>query len=115
MTTGNYVAHRIVWKMVTGKEPPPNIDHKNGDGYDNSWANLRVADQTKQNWNRRIPKSNASGHKGVSRDHNSWKATISVNKKPRHLGCFSSADDAAAAYNAAARELHGEFYREARL
>lgn len=107
---GIYVAHRIVWKWVTGNEPPANIDHKNCDGYDNHWANLREATQTKQNWNKGLAKNNTSGYRGVIRDRGKWRAVIQINRTQRHLGNFSTAREAAAAYEAVARNLHGEFY-----
>jgi hypothetical protein len=106
-----YAAHRIVWKLVTGNEPPANIDHKNGDSIDNRWVNLRAADQTKQNWNKRLQKNNTSGYRGVSRDRNRWRAFICVDGIQRAIGNFRTVKEAAAAYEIAARQLHGEFYR----
>jgi len=106
----SYEAHRIVWKWVTGNEPPANIDHKNCDGYDNRWVNLREATQTKQNWNKGLARNNLSGYRGVSRDRGKWRATIMINRTQRHLGIFSTAKKAAAAYEIVARNLHGEFY-----
>lgn len=35
-----YGAHRLIWKMMTGEEPPRVIDHKSGDPWDNRWKNL---------------------------------------------------------------------------
>jgi len=105
-----YTVHRVVWKWATGKEPPANIDHKNRDGYDNRLSNLREANQTKQNWNKGLQKNNPSGYRGVSRDRGKWRATIQANGIQRHLGTFSTAREAAAAYEAVARDLHGEFY-----
>jgi hypothetical protein len=106
-----YTGHRIAWKWVTGEEPPTNIDHKNRDGNDNRLANLREADQTKQNWNKHLQKNNSSGYRGVSRDRDKWRAIIQINRTQHHLGTFLTAEAAAAAYDAVARNLYGEFYR----
>ena len=38
-----FKVHRIIWKMVTGKEPVTIIDHRNTVRTDNRWANLREA------------------------------------------------------------------------
>jgi len=35
------MAHRVIWKMVTGEEPA-GIWHLNGDGTDNRWSNLKA-------------------------------------------------------------------------
>lgn len=47
-------AHRVIWKMVTGREPAI-IDHKNGNGLDNRWENLRevTAQENAKNMARR--------------------------------------------------------------
>src|SRR6266576_3803019 len=34
-----FQAHRIIWKWMTGREPPPHLDHINWDGTDNRWSN----------------------------------------------------------------------------
>ena len=48
-----YLAHRIIWMMVTGEDPGKlSIDHKNRNNTDNRWENLRLATQEQQNLNR---------------------------------------------------------------
>lgn len=38
----SYYAHRVIWKLVTGQEPPT-VDHKNRKRADNRLVNLRGA------------------------------------------------------------------------
>lgn len=87
-------------------------DHRNGDGLDNRRSNLREATAGENGRNRRIDRDNTSGFKGVcwhKRDRR-WQASIRVGgRSPRHLGYFPTPEEAARAYDAAARELHGEF------
>mgnify|MGYP001584845118 FL=1 len=63
--------------------------------------------------NQQIHKNNSIGYKGVRWDKKSKKfyAEISKSKIKYWLGFFHSKEEAAFAYNKAAKELHGEFAR----
>jgi hypothetical protein len=52
---------------------------------------------------------NTSGLKGASRSRGRWQAQIQHHGKNIHLGRFDSAEEAHAAYVAAAQRLAGEF------
>ena len=54
------------------------------------------------------PKTNATGLKGVKRSLNKWIARIQIDGKRKHLGTFETADQAAMAYQNAAKELASE-------
>jgi hypothetical protein len=49
---------------------------------------------------------NKVGLLGVSAAGNRWRATIVVNGKQKHLGCFATPEEAHTAYLAAKREWH---------
>ena len=86
-------------------------DHINGNGLDNRRSNLREATPAQNGQNRRRGLDNRSGFKGVSwnaRDRK-WQAHIRVNGPQRSLGYYETAEEAAQAYDAAARDLHGEY------
>lgn len=91
------------------------VDHINGDTLDNRRSNLRPASYSDNNANTIKRWGGRAGYKppykGVSWDNNRncWMATIRRNKIKRFLGRFESAEDAARAYDKAARQLHGEF------
>lgn len=100
-----YMHHAITgWRYV---------DHRNGNGLDNRRANLREATHYGNTQNARRKSSNTSGYIGVywRKDSHVWAAAISANGQRHHLGCFTDAEEAALARDAAARELHGEFAR----
>lgn len=63
--------------------------------------------------NSKTPSTNTSGYKGVtwSKQNNKWMAQLKVNDKNLYLGFYHNIIDAALAYDAVARELHGEFAR----
>jgi len=106
-----YYIHRLIWKWVTGKDPIEIIDHADGNGGNNSWHNLREATKKENAQNQRVSTRNASGYKGVCTDtvRGGFTAQIRVNSRNVHLGCFSSAQEAHAAYCAAADEHYGAF------
>jgi hypothetical protein len=89
------------------------VDHADGDGLNNVDENLRACTKTENNRNRRINKNNTHSFKGVSKRPNCpirpYKARIHVNGKLIHLGHFSTAEDAARAYDAAAKVYFGNY------
>lgn len=94
-------------------------DHENRDKLDNRRSNLRIATIGESNINKTNDVSKTSQFRGVSRYRVSthggkyvyhyWRATIGVNWQHIALGYFKTEIEAAAAYNKAASELHGEF------
>ena len=105
--------HVVAWVCHYGKLPDGVVDHINGDGADNRIANLRDCSSAMNIRNRRLNKNSNSGFKGVSwyPDVRKWRARITVDGRKQCLGFFEKAEDAAAAYDAGALQLHGEFAR----
>jgi len=70
-----------------------------------------VATGSQNSQNRRLSCVNRSGFKGVSwnESRKKWRAGICIEGKSIHLGRFTSAQEAARAYDAKAIELFGEF------
>lgn len=107
-----YYLHRLAWIYMTGSWPEKTIDHINGDGLDNRWSNLREADRSQNNSNIALKQNNTSGYKGVSKRNTikeSYRVEIKKGHKYYYVGSYSSAEDAAKAYNEKAKELWGEF------
>ena len=107
-----YMAHRLAWLYMKGEWPPEGmeIDHRDGDGLNNIWENLRVGTHG-QNMTNKAPRS-STGFKGVSRLPNGiYMAVIGFRSSRFHLGRFQTPEAAHAAYAAAARKLYGEFAR----
>ena len=105
-----YYEHRIAWYMLTGEDPTGfEIDHINGDKSDNRFCNLRLATSQTNKANCGLTKSNSSGFKGVHRFRDKWIASITHDRKLIHLGVHECPEKAAAAYDAKAVELFGEY------
>jgi hypothetical protein len=104
--------HREILKLA-GIEPSKNTDHKNGSGLDNRLNNLRRATYSENRQNSRLCNKNTSGFRGVDyhKYQKKWAARIGANGTRRCIGYFDSAEEAGAAYDLAAKELHGEFAR----
>lgn len=110
-----YMAHRIIYKMMTGKEPPEYLDHINCVPNDNRWRNLRAATSAQNRMNTKARRDNQLSTKGVySRKlvrGLCYIASIGWNGRTKHLGVFETLSEAKAARLAAEKIMHGEFSR----
>ena len=94
-----YYAHRLAWLYMTGEWPSNEIDHKNRIRDDNRWKNLREADRSLQNRNRKGRKLSI---RNISYQANAWCVRIG-NKK--YVGRFKCLGKALRARDAAIEEL----------
>lgn len=106
-----YRAHRVAWVYMTGEDPEAGIDHVNGVGTDNRWANLRAADQSNNLCNRGAQTNSATGVKGVYKTGGKYVARVHYRKKRHYIGFYSTIEEAKAAYDAAAKVIHGIFFK----
>jgi hypothetical protein len=100
-------------RLILGDYESPEIDHDDRDGLNNRRANLRPATRGQNATNIGLAKNNTSGYRGIAFDPRTarWVASIRAKGKQHWLGRFGTAEEAASAYDDAARELHGEFAR----
>jgi hypothetical protein len=99
--------------MVYGFEPPPLLDHIDGDTKNNRISNLRPATPKQNQGNTGKPINNKSGFKGVSwsKKQKCWVAQMTQGDKRVWLGSFKRKEDAAKAYSDAARTHFGDFVK----
>lgn len=92
----HYAAHRIAWKLVTGRDPNVEIDHINGDRADNRWSNLREVSRKVNRQNAQRNKNNTSGVTGVCwfKPTKAWQVRIGHNYQKLCLGYFKDFDEA---------------------
>lgn len=102
-------------RMLLEHDGPEFVDHANGDKLDNRRSNLRLCAAGESVWNRGKLKTKAvtsSKYKGVTWcGKQGWVARIGAYGKRHWLGAFKTEGEAAAAYDSAAVQLHGEFAR----
>lgn len=110
-----YLAHRLAFFYVTGGWPENEIDHKNGNGLDNRWQNLRPATRQQNGQNQRLSRSNTTGLKGVTwvKRRRVYAAGLKHNKKYYFLGHFNCPAAAHFAYVVAAERKFQDFARHA--
>ena len=103
----NTLMHRLIMDAPAGYV----VDHINGNPLDNRKSNLRICTQAENLRNQRKTHAQRSArYKGVSITRNGkWRARITLNQKWYSLGHYATPEEAAVAYNEAAKELHGEY------
>lgn len=107
---GGWVS-QCLHKFLTGW---PTVDHADGDGLNNQRSNLRPASAGQNAANRPRRIDSTSGFKGVCANKSRglpWRAQICAGYRKRHLGLFVTPEEAARAYDAAARDLFGAYAR----
>lgn len=99
-------------RQILGLSDPKALgDHKDGNGLNNQRENLRSCTNAENLRNRPYTVNSKTLHKGVywDKSHNCFKVQICTSGHQKHIGHFKSIEDAAKAYDEAAKRLHGEF------
>ncbi len=101
-----YHGHRLAWFHMTG-EWPQYIDHRNANGADNRWSNIRNVTQVVNMQNRkRAASHNKLGVLGVTAHGRGYAASIKSCGKTLYLGTHDTIELAHSAYLTAKRKLH---------
>lgn len=100
--------HRLILGLTNPKDK---CDHIDGNGLNNQKYNLRQCTNAENVRYQKKRKDNTSGYKGVvwHKQIKRWVARIKFNNKSIHIGCFSTIEEAAIAYNKKAQDLFGCF------
>lgn len=101
-----YYMHRIIMSLYDRKMF---VDHRNHDTLDNTKSNLRICTSGQNKMNGTSAKNSTSKYLGVCNQGGRWRAKIKINYKCISLGMYDLEDDAAKAYDIAAKKYHGEF------
>jgi hypothetical protein len=105
-----YSVGQAAWFLYTGEWPTAEVDHMDCNPKNNRRDNLRLATRVEQCRNRAAGKSGRPNKGVYKRDYGDrWIAHIVADGKIKHLGTFSSEEEAVNVRKLAAEKLHGEF------
>jgi HNH endonuclease len=104
-----FEVHRLIWLYMTGEWPKYLIDHKDQNGINNKWENLREADRSQNARNSAVRKDNQMGMRGIIRVKDGFRVEIMHRLKSYRLGVYTTEAEARAARRAAVIVLFGEF------
>lgn len=99
--------HRVINNTPKGME----TDHINMNRLDDQKENLRSCSHQENQQHKKIYKNNKSGYRGVTfrKDKSKWEAYIGAGGRRNHIGYFENAEEAARAFDEAARTYRGCF------
>lgn len=72
---------KVMERIVEKWDSSVTIDHKNINCFDNRRSNLRLITRSEQEFNKQPSRRNTSGHTGVSRVQNTWRASFFKDKQ----------------------------------
>ncbi len=100
-------------RLILGARQGEMVDHKDGNGLNNTRENIRLCTAGDNQHNRGPHPRNKSGYKGVSWDEGrgKWFVKIRLEYQQIFLTYTDNCFDGAYIYDQAAMQLHGDFAR----
>jgi len=95
--------------VIMGSSDGMDVDHKNGNGLDNRRKNLRICTRGDNVRNRKKPRVNDYPYIGIQPSGKKWRSYIGHAGQVIYLGTYLTPEEAARAYDEAAKSYFGEY------
>lgn len=103
--------HRAAFFYMTGEWPVGEVDHVDGDTFNNRWENLRACNRSQNGFNKAVQDRNITGHKNVFlTPHGTYQVRIAAFGK-ESTKTFKTKEEAIEFAEFLRELLHGEFAR----
>jgi hypothetical protein len=100
-------------REILGAKEGEIVDHINRHKLDNRKSNLRIVTPSQSCMNQGLRKDNPHGYRGVTfrkeKKSNPWRAWLTIEGRRVELGHYNTAEEAALAYNEAAKKYFQEY------
>ena len=110
-----YPNHRVVFAIYnnTTDFQDKQIDHIDGNVFNNSPQNLRLVTASQNQFNRKKQKNNSTGYKNISfsKKLNKYRCAMQIDGKDIYIGLFNTIEEAIKTRDLKFKELTGEYYR----
>lgn len=108
---GSGYDHFSMHRLILGAKKGESVDHADGNGLNNQRFNIRICTESQNAMNRGKNPTSGFKYKGITwcAYNNRYRAEIYKDGKRYRLGRFKTEEEAALAYNEAAKRLHGAF------
>lgn len=110
--------HRLIAELFLDSwDESLEVDHIDGDIFNNKADNFRMASSQQQKFNSKKRTGVSSQFKGVGWDKRKqkWRARIVIESKEKFIGYYTDEVEAAIAYDNRARQVHGEFFKSCKM
>jgi len=127
LQSGKYIYNPkvgLLHRFIISPKKEMQVDHKDGNGFNNRRSNLRECTRSQNMGNSKKPVTNTTGFKGVfnsglsanpelsrKTEYYPFMSKIKFQNNMIFIGYYMTAEEAAQAYDKKARELFGEFAR----